>query len=332
MTRPSAIRPDADSAHPAALWLAAFTPPSPQTVSRTATSMIVREIDLASIEVGGRLRALDPAWVAVLAGEIGAGGQTTPIRVVERGTGFVLIDGARRVAALRTLGSATVQASIEPESALADAAFVRLGEIKGNFLRGELTLLEKSYYVAAWREVYLSVGTLPKRGRGAARENSFQRNKISDASNDDALDGFVLSLSEAAQQALKISQATLSRYLRIASIAPEQGHRLTGHPSADSRVELMILAEQDAVRQRAILDLVLGDDAEIGTVADAIAHLDGAAPAPKLSPPERVHQVFARLRPPEQDAFFALNADAIERWLASRPQPSRKGANLKSVA
>lgn len=298
--------------------------------------MIVREIDIAAIEVGGRLRALDPAWVAVLAGEIGSEGQTTPIRVVERGAGFVLIDGARRLAALRSLGATTVQASIEPEAALADAAFVRLGEIKGNFLRGELTLLEKAYYVAAWREVYESVHALPKRGRGAAGEKIVRRTKIDfeapDAANEDAADAFVLSLSEAAQQALKISSKTLYRYLQIARIPPEQGHRLIGHPSADSRVELMILAEQDVVRQRAILDLVLGEDAAIGTVADAIAHLDDVRPAARLSPPERIHQVFARLRPPEQDAFFALNADAIERWLASRPQPSRKGANLKSVA
>lgn len=291
--------------------------------------MNVREIELTSIDVGGRLRALDPAWIAFLADEITADGQTAPIRVVERGEGFKLVDGARRIAALAKLGRTTVQASVEPEGALASDALVRLGEIKGNFLRGELTTLEKAYYVAAWREVYESVNGVAKRGRRPKAGNSFQRNELPDASNDDALDGFVLSLSEAAQQALKISQATLSRYLRIATIPPELGHRLIGHPSADSRSELMMLAEQDAPMQRSILDLMLGLGSEIGTVAEAIARLKDVRPAPNLSPPERIHQAFARLQPKDQEAFFALNADAIERWLASRPVPARKGANLK---
>lgn len=294
--------------------------------------MIVRTVDLASVDAGGRLRALDPAWVALLAEEIQKDGQIEAIRVVERGTRFVLIDGARRLAAMAQLGRTGIEARIEPEEALADDAFVRLGEIKGNFLRGELTMLERAYYVAAWRGIYESVNG-PSKGRGRPKAgNSFQRNNFPAATNDDARDAFVLSLSEAAQKALQISQATLSRYLRIATIPAEQGHRLVGHPSADSRVELMILAEQSPVRQAAILDLVTGEEPRADTIADAIAALDGAPPAPRLSPPERIHQVFARLPQPQQEAFFALNADAIERWMASRPQTSRKRANLQSVA
>ncbi len=298
--------------------------------------MIVRTVDLASVDVVARIRALDPAWVDLLAEEIQRDGQIEPIRIVERGTRFLLIDGARRIAACAKLGHTGIEARIEPEEALADAAFARLGEIKGNILRSEPTMLERSYYVAAWREVYQSVHALPKRGRGAAREKIIQRINNSpdgpEVANEDVADAFVLSLSEAAQKALKITQATLYRHLKIATIPPELGHRLTGHPSADSRVELMILAEQDVIRQRAILDLVLGEDAEISTVAEAIARLDGAAAPKPLAPHERIHQTFARLKPQDQQAFFEMNADAIERWMASRSQSTRKGANLKSVA
>ncbi|GJD97756.1 ParB N-terminal domain-containing protein [Methylobacterium iners] len=288
--------------------------------------MIVRTVALASIDVGGRLRALDPAWVDLLAEEIQRDGQIEPIRVVERGERFVLIDGARRFAACAKLGHTGIEAKIEPEEALADAAFVRLGEIKGNFLRGELTMLERAYYVAAWREVYESVNALPRRGRKPKTEMRVQRTNISgEAANDDAADAFVLSLSDAAQRALQISQKTLYRYLQIATIPPEQGHRLTGHPSADSRVELLILAEQPMVRQAQIVELMLDGDPRFGTVAEAIAHLDGAAPAPKLSPPERFHQTFSRLRPQDQEVFFDLNLDAIERWQAAR---SAKGCKV----
>ncbi len=280
--------------------------------------MHVRTIALASVDVGGRLRALDPAWVNLLAEEIQADGQVEPIRVVERGARFQLIDGARRVAACRQLGRTGIEAKIEPEEALADDAFVRLGEIKGNFLRGELTMLERAYYVAAWRGVYESVNGTIRRGRKPKAGNSFQRNGIPDAVNDDVADAFAASLTEAAQKALQISQPTMSRYLRIASIPSEQGHRLVGHSSADSRVELLILAEQPSERQVSIIDMLTAAEPGAGTVAEAIVALDGAPVAPRLSPPERFHQTFARLQQRDQDRFFDLNADAIERWSAAR--------------
>lgn len=299
--------------------------------ARKPEIMIVRAIDPTLVDAGSRLRALDPAWVALLAGEISLDGQLVPIRVVERGGRFLLIDGARRLAAVLKIGG-QVDARVEPEAALADAAVVRLGEIKGNLMRGELTMLERAYYVAAWREVYLSAHT-PKRGPKPKGAFHVQRTRnsaeASTPANDDAADPFVLSLAEAAQQALQISQKTLYRYLEIAKIPSQLGHRLVGHASADSRVELMILAGQTAVRQAIIVDLILSDDERIGTIAEAIAHLDGASDIPKLSPPERIHQTFCRLPQPQQEAFFDLNAEAIERWSAAR---AAKPARIRSVA
>lgn len=74
--------------------------------------MIVRTVDISAIDVGQRLRALDPAWVALLAEEIEREGQIEPIRVVERGDGFVLIDGARRIAARLHLAHTAIEAKI----------------------------------------------------------------------------------------------------------------------------------------------------------------------------------------------------------------------------
>ena len=49
------------------------------------------------------------------------------------------------MAACLQLGRTGIEAAIEPEAALADDAFVRLAEIKSNFLRAELTMLERAY-------------------------------------------------------------------------------------------------------------------------------------------------------------------------------------------
>ncbi|MCF4125005.1 ParB N-terminal domain-containing protein [Methylobacterium sp. SyP6R] len=264
------------------------------------------------------MRALDPAWVKLLAEEIQADGQVQPIRVVERGARFQLIDGARRVAACLQLGHTGIEAAIEPEAALANDAFVRLGEIKGNFLRAELTMLERAYYVAAWRAVYEGVNGVIKRGPKPRTGIPFQRNEIPEAGNDDVADAFVLSLSEAAQKALQISQPTMSRYLRIASIPTAQGHRLVGHQAANSRAELLVLAEQTAARQVSIIDMLTAAEPRAATVAEAIIALDGTPAAARLSPSEKIHQTFSRLRPQDQERFFDLNAEAIERWSAAR--------------
>lgn len=128
----------------------------------------------------------------------------------------------------------------------------------------------------------------------------------------------MLSLSEAARKALQISQPTLSRYLRIASISPELGHRLTGHPSADSRTEMLLLAEQTPARQAEIVELLVGGNRRLPNVAAAVAFLDGAPPTPSLTPPERFTQTFSRWRPQEQEAFLDMNAEVVERWLAAK--------------
>ena len=78
-----------------------------------------------------------------------------------------------------------------------------------------------------------------------------------------------------------------------------------------------------------IVELLVGGNRRLPTVAEAVAFLDGAPPAPALSPPERFHQTFARLRPQDQEAFFDLNAEAIERWNAVRA--AKGGKRLRSV-
>lgn len=322
---------DAIFGRPSAEWIAAFAPaPAPATgIHRT---MIVRTVELALIDVGGRLRALDPSWVDLLAEEIGRDGQIEPIRVVERAGRYQLIDGARRIAALTQLGRAEVEARIEPESALLDAAYVRLGEIKGNMMRGELTVLDRALYLAAWREMHESVHAAPKRGRKSAAELSAQSARISGPANDDAEDPFLLSFTEAAQRALNLSRRSLYLALKIATIDPAEARRLAGHPSADSRNEMLLLAEQTVLLQRAVVDRLV--DGSAPTVAEALILLAGKPAAPKLSAPERIHQTFARLRPQEQDAFFDLNAEAVERWSAARAARAGNGrrANVRSVA
>lgn len=290
--------------------------------------MNVQAIPLASVAIGDRLRAIDPAWVDLLAEEIARDGQKEAVRVVAQEGGFLLIDGARRIAALAKLGAATVEARVEPEEALADAAFVRLGEIKGNLMRAGLTVLDRAYHIAAWREVYEAAHTLRKRGRRPGAENGVRLRNNSIAGDGSPDEAFALRFSEAARRALKVSEDSIHRALIVARIDPAQGRRLTGHPCADNQSELLRLAELPPERQVRVIDLLT--EAKAATVAEAIDRLDGRTPQAPLTPAELMTQRFARLSEAEQFAALDLMGDGIERWLAERAAKPR-GPELRIV-
>ena len=74
----------------------------------------LREIALASIEVGDRFR-VDLGDVEALAESIESSGYTQPILVSEAGDRFVLIDGGRRLAAYELLGRMLIPAIVRPQ-------------------------------------------------------------------------------------------------------------------------------------------------------------------------------------------------------------------------
>lgn len=280
---------------------------------------LYRDIPISSIDVGGRLRALDPAWVTLLAEEIAANGQSTPIRIVERGKGFKLIDGAYRIAALLQLGRDVVEARCEDAEALADDAAVRLGEIKGNMLRADLTALDRAVYIDAWCDIYRDAHEPVKRGRKPAKP-------ITDEEREEFSTKMVLNWTEAAQRALQIGRMTVFRSQKIAAIPAALRARIALLPVAEKQTELLLLADQDEAKQAEIVGILTADPTQAETVGEALVIL-GAAPAPVPTPAyERMSERFARLPEREQHAFFTLHESAIDLWLARRSASASKAA------
>ncbi|TFF20509.1 hypothetical protein E3C22_16500 [Jiella endophytica] len=275
-------------------------------------------IPLSSIDTGARLRAADPAWVAFLAEEIAADGQIEPIRVVIRGNGYKLVDGARRIAAFIDLGRGEIEARIEPEQALADDIAVRLAEIKGHLLRGALTALEHAISVSAWCDVFQDVNGAPKRGRKPKSPDLNSQEEIGVACD--------TNWSAAAQEALGISRSVLFRCIKIARIDADIRSRIALHPIAEVQRELLLLSELTPVRQKAVVDLLTSEPAEAATVTEALALLDHAPGAKPVPAYERLYDRFTRLKAPEKEAFFDLNADAIDAWIAKRAAKNRRAA------
>ncbi len=275
-------------------------------------------ISIATIDAGNRLRVLDPAWVRTIADDMAVEGQQEPIHIVERGDRFRLVSGARRLAAAGLLGWAEIEAKVKPASALADDASATLAEIKADMMRGELTVLDRARYIAAWREVYETVHVPPKRGRKPATAPT--------ETTDELIANFANNFTDAAKAALGLSQRSIYLALQVASIAPELTTQIALHPVAGKQSELLTLASQSEARQAAIVDMLVSEPVRATSVTEALMLLGTTPSVAKLAAYERIHEKFSTLKPAEKVAFFELNAPDIEIWLAERANTKRSKA------
>lgn len=251
------------------------------------TSHAPREIALAQIDVPAGRRKVDPDWVAALAADIEGQGLRIPILVVEAGKRFRLIAGAHRLGAAKSLKWKSIPADVKPADAFADEAALRLAEIAENLMRRELSALDRALDVAAWREIYEQAQGAVKPGR---------KKKYHDDTNSDAdtmtvaAEQFAATFGEAAQRALGLSKMTVWRCLKIASLDGYTRERVALTKLADSQSELMALADLPEEMRPAVLDHVLSEPPMAGSVAGAVAMIEGRKPE---DPAEKAFRSFS---------------------------------------
>lgn len=110
-------------------------------------------IPLDKIDVPpGRLRAVDPAWVQVLAAMIAASGQHQPIVVRPRAGSdrYLLVAGEHRLVAVGSNGDPDIRAEVRE---LTDDE-ARLVEIDENLIRRELGPLDRALFLAERKRVW----------------------------------------------------------------------------------------------------------------------------------------------------------------------------------
>lgn len=271
--------------------------------------MTIQSIDISRIDTTGRLRQINPDWVAAFAQEFQQGTVTAPIDVVETQAGYRLITGGHRLAAHVQLGRTHIEACVWPASAFPNEAAMRLKEIQENLLRFEPTELDRAVAILHWKQIFEENQPQPKRGR-PTREIIANSAKI-----------FVERFSTAAAKAIGISERSVYAAVQIATgLTEATRQRIATAPIADVQSELLQLAVQPAERQAQIVDLLLSDPPGAGSVAEAVAIIDNV---PAAAPPagwERISDRFSRLPEKDQHRFFAIHAEAIDRWQATRPR------------
>lgn len=251
------------------------------------TSDAPREIALAQIDVPAGRRKVDPDWVAALAADIDGQGLRIPILVVEAGKRFRLIAGAHRLGAAKLLKWKSIPADVKPADAFADEAALRLAEIAENLMRRELSALDRALDVAAWREIYEQAQGAVKPGR----KKSFQVGTNSDADPmADAAERFSAAFNEAAQRALGLGKTAVWRCLKIATLDADTRERVALTRLADNQSELIALADVEREMRPAVLDHVLSEPPMAGSVAGAVAMIEGRKPE---DPAEKAFRSFS---------------------------------------
>jgi ParB family chromosome partitioning protein len=278
----------------------------------------IRAIEIARIDTSGRLRGVNDGAVAAYVEERQRGGTPPAIKVVERPDGYRLINGLQRLEAAKAFG-AMIEADVRPAAEFPTDVEVRRAEIIDNFMRHELTKLDRAIHLAEWKATYAEENDVAGHGgrrHGAGRKIKSQ--KLRAEQTDDGAAAFVARFSLAAAQFLGISERAVQLSVQIATgIAQDIRLRIALTDIAHSQSELLELARQTPERQAAIVDLLLSEPPSARSVAEAIALLDGL-PVVKLQGWERLSGAFARLKPAEQQAFYAAHEDDIRAWLATR--------------
>lgn len=268
----------------------------------------VRDIALDLIDVPAGRRALDPDWVDTLAQEFKMAAQHTAIDVLQHSDRFTLLTGGHRYAAMRRAGRPTIRAQVWQKGDFAHQAQIKLVEIAENFMRRELSVLDRAFDVASWREVFEAV-------QGAVKPGRKSKLGTSDDDLDEISRKFATNFTVAAQRALKLSRDGVFRALKIARLGEAHRQRIALLPIADNQSELLALVSEPVARQALIIEKLIDGAA---SVADAIAVIDDAPPSLPLAAWEKMSARFSRLAPADQHQFFALHEEAILQWIAER--------------
>jgi ParB family transcriptional regulator, chromosome partitioning protein len=110
----------------------------------------ITELPVEDIQIGYRLRDVSEAEVDALISLIEEFGQTTPILVRKKKSGFFLVDGMHRLEATKRVGIATIPVRVY-EMTDDDAAMLEASQN----LVGGMSPLDDAVFLAAWKKAHL---------------------------------------------------------------------------------------------------------------------------------------------------------------------------------
>lgn len=283
------------------------------------------------IDVGDRLRPVDPVWAEALGQIMAREGQDTPIQVcrLPGRTRWTLVAGAHRHAG-------AVSAEIEylrAEIVSADRDDRRLREVRENLWRSELAPVDRAAFVAEVVAIHKRRAGIDPAvdGRVASIATRWQKAVKNEAVDTTVTMTVVYGFTDAVASELGLSASSVERdlmlYRRLAPSLVER-LRLARHPILSNGTQLRTLAKLDEREQSKVVSLLTEPGASLNygqpkTVADAISHPLGPKPA-KIKPDADSKNLsaflssFQRMTPSQQKGALAALSSMLPVGVAIR--------------
>lgn len=273
-------------------------------------------IDVADIDVSGRLRPIDRDVSVAIAADMRIRGQLQPIDVcrLPGQRGYKLVDGAHRVDAVKISGWPKIEAIIRS----ADALERRQREIVSTFIRAELAPLDRAAFVREYMETEKARLGLTAEQDGRAMNGDYRSPKIHKKQLADDLCTMhkSLGLQGSVAERLGLTQSSVSRHLALNGLAVAVVERVRAMPAiAQNANALRKLAAQPASRQHYILDMI--DDGLAKDVNAAIARLDNRPAVDQDA--KRLNtffDAFARMTPREREGALTVLTPLLPKGVA----------------
>lgn len=244
-------------------------------------------VQVEDIDMGDRLRPVDPIHVEVLGRAMMREGQTTPI-VICRLPGAVrwtLVAGAHRLEAARKFGMPMLKAEIIGAGKIER----RQHEVSENLWRKSLDPIDRANFIAELvRLAKLRAGIHPDASAQQVAINA-RWQKIAKEQAIDTSDtmSHVYGWSDEVAELVGLSKRSVERDIILHTrLVPSELERLrkVRHPVATNATQLRALAKLEPVNQSRVVSLLLYADAKLGqpakTVGEAWSRINEKAKAP----------------------------------------------------
>ena len=241
-------------------------------------SVLLLPVD--EIDVGERLRSIDPVWAGALGRVMTAEGQRTPIDVCQLPgrSRWTLVAGGHRHAGAISAGMAYIKAIV----VTADAAERRMREISENLWRKGLEPVERAAFIAQLVALHrVKLGLAPD-GDGRFASAMVRWKKALQSEADDATETISVAYGwaeDVAEQLGYTSRTVRNDLLLHRRLPAGLAERLPGHPVLKNATQLRALAKLDDREQARVVDR-LANGAK--SVSEAVARLrDNRRPQPE---------------------------------------------------
>lgn len=232
--------------------------------------MSAQAIAISQIDASGRLRPVDPERAEAYAASIDAEGLAQPIvvRPMPDGDGYILVDGAHRLAAMRLLGRTDLSVGAHVVVADIDDEAAEGRELVANLFCG-MTALDRAIFLHEAKQRYDK--NRKKIRQSKRKDQQIQFDKVVPET------GIILSerFSKNAAKRIGLSDTQIREAVSIAkNLDFEAILQLRGTMIEDNQNELKLLAKMEIKDQRKAVSVIRAKEAKTVTEARVVIGLD----------------------------------------------------------